>query len=152
MKNELFLAKIKNSDERDVVKYIEFTGFECDHYFGGLHIKGACFCGFEKELRDLVENNFGELETILTKDDFIKLFELNDELKTLGYGINKDSDKYNKGIEIIKEYENTIEKKLKSNENKNKTKIRHQIIKKITIILVQNIGNIRKLTLNNIEN
>ncbi len=119
MKNELFLAKIKNSDERDVVKYIEFTGFECDHYFGGLHIKGACFCGFEKELRDLVENNFGELETILTKDDFIKLFELNDELKTLGYGINKDSDKYNKGIEIIKEYENTIEKKLKSNENKN---------------------------------
>ena len=118
MSNRLFLAKVKNSDERDVVKYIEFTGFECNHYFGGLHIGGACFSGFEKEFRDLIENNFEELETILTKDDFIKLFELNNELKALGYGIKKDSDKYNKGLKIIKEYENTIEKKLKSNENK----------------------------------
>lgn len=118
MRNRLFLAKVKNSDDRDIVKYIEFTGFECNHYFGGLHIEGACFGGFEKEFRNLVENNFEELETILTKDEFIKLFKLNDELKALGYGIEKDSDKYNKGLEIIKEYENTIEKKLQSNENK----------------------------------
>ena len=34
------------------------------------------------------------METILTKDEFIKLFKLNDELKALGYGIEKDSDKY----------------------------------------------------------
>ena len=114
----LFLAKIKNSDDRDIVKYIKFNGFECNHYFGGLHIEGACFGDFEKDFRDLVENNFEDLETILTKDEFIKLFELNDELKALGYGIKKDSDKYNKGLEIIKEYENTIEKKLQSNENK----------------------------------
>lgn len=118
MRNRLFLAKVKNSDDRDIVKYIEFTGFECNHYFGGLHIEGACFGGFEKEFRNLVENNFEELETILTKDEFIKLFKLNDELKALGYGIEKDSDKYNKGLEIIKEYKNTIEKKLQSNENK----------------------------------
>ena len=118
MNNRLFLAKVKNSDDRDVVKYIEFTGFSCNHYFGGLHIGGACFTGYEEEFRNLVENNFEELETILTKDEFIKLFKLNNELKTLGYGIEKDSDKYNKGLEIIKEYENTIEKKLQSNENK----------------------------------
>ena len=118
MKNRLFLAKVKNSDDRDIVKYIEFTGFECNHYFGGLHIESACFSGFEKEFRNLVENNFEELETILTKDEFIKLFKLNDELKALGYGIEKDSDKYNKGLEIIKEYQDTIEKKLQSNENK----------------------------------
>lgn len=118
MRNRIFLAKEKNSDDRDIVKYIEFNGFECNHYFGGLHIEGACFSGFEKELRDLVENNFEELETILTKDEFIKLFKLNDELKALGYGIEKDSEKYNKGLEIIKEYENTIEKRLLSNENK----------------------------------
>ena len=104
MRNRLFLAKVKNTDDRDIVKYIEFTGFECNHYFGGLHIEGACFSGFEKEFRNLVENNFEELETILTKDEFIKLFKLNDELKALGYGIEKDSDKYNKGLEIIKEY------------------------------------------------
>ena len=115
---KIFLAKVKNSDDRDIVKYIEFTGFECNHYFGGLHIEGACFSGFEKEFRNLVENNFEELETILTKDEFIKLFKLNDKLKALGYGIEKDSDKYNKGLEIIKEYQNTIEKKLQSNENK----------------------------------
>lgn len=118
MRNRIFLAKEKNSDDRDIVKYIEFNGFECNHYFGGLHIEGACFSGFEKELRDLVENNFEELETILTKDEFIKLFKLNDELKSLGYGIEKDSEKYNKGLEIIKEYENTIEKRLLGNENK----------------------------------
>ena len=118
MRNRLFLAKVKNSDDRDIVKYIEFTGFECNHYFGGLHIESACFSGFEKEFRNLVENNFEELETILTKDEFIKLFKLNDELKALGYGIEKDSDKYNKGLEIIKEYQDTIEKKLQSNENK----------------------------------
>lgn len=118
MRNRIFLAKEKNSDDRDIVKYIEFNGFECNHYFGGLHIEGACFSGFEKELRDLVENNFEELETILTKDEFIKLFKLNDELKSLGYGIKKDSEKYNKGLEIIKEYENTIEKRLLGNENK----------------------------------
>lgn len=115
---KIFLAKVKNSDDRDCVKYMEFEGFECGHYFGGLHIEGACFSGFEKEFRNLVENNFEELETILTKDEFIKLFKLNDELKALGYGIEKDSDKYNKGLEIIKEYQNTIEKRLLSEENK----------------------------------
>lgn len=118
MKNKLFLAKIKNSDDRDVVKYIEFAGFECNHYFGGLHIVGACFCGFEKEFRDLVKNNFDELETILTKKDFIKLFELNDKIKSLGFGIERGSERYKQGLEIIKEYENTIENKLQSNENK----------------------------------
>ena len=84
MRNRLFLAKVKNSDDRDIVKYIEFTGFECNHYFGGLHIEGAWFSGFEKEFRNLVENNFAELETILTKDEFTNLFKSNDELQTPG--------------------------------------------------------------------
>ena len=114
----VFLAKELNSNDRDIVKYIEFNGFECGHYFGGLHIEGACFCGFEKEFRDLVENNFEELETILTKEEFKHLFELNDKLDELGFGIEKDSDKYNKGMEIIAEFENTIGKKLLSDENK----------------------------------
>lgn len=115
---KLFLAKIKNDDDRDIVKYIEFSGFECNHYFGGLHIHGACFCGFEKELRDIVENNFDDLETILTKEEFMKIFELDDELNELGFGIEKDSDKYKRGLEIIEEYKNTIEKRLLSDENK----------------------------------
>ena len=114
----VFLAKELNSDDRDIVKYIEFNGFECGHYFGGLHIEGACFSGFEKEFRDKVENDFENIETILTKEEFKHLFELDDELDELGFGIEKDSDKYNKGMEIIAEFENTIGKKLLSDENK----------------------------------
>lgn len=114
----VFLAKEKNSDDRDIVKYIEFNGFECGHYFSGLHIVGACFSGFEKELRDIVENNFDDLETILTKEEFKQMFAINDELKALGYGIEKDSEKYNKGIELVEKFENTIGKRLTSEENK----------------------------------
>lgn len=117
----LFLAKIKNgfdNNARDIVKYLEFKGFECDHYFSGLHIEGACFSGFEKELREVVENNFDALETILTRDEFMKLFELDDKISALGYGIKKDSEKYLEGMTILDEYKNTIEKKLTSEENK----------------------------------
>lgn len=114
---KIFLAKEKASNDRDVVKYIEFEGFVCDHYFSGLHIMGPCFCGFEKELREIVNNNFDSLETILTKEEFLKLFELNDKLDALGYGIEKDSDRYKEGLSIIQEYHDTIEKKLLSSEN-----------------------------------
>ena len=64
-------------------------------------------------LERLAGNNVHELIT-----DRMKLFELNDRIKALGYGIERGSDKYNEGIEIINEYENTIEKKLLSEENK----------------------------------
>ena len=117
MEKVFFLAKEKNTDDRDCVKYIEFKGFECGHYFSGLHIVGACFSGFEKELRDIVENDFDKLETILTQDEFRQLFKLNDELKDLGYGIEKDSEKYQKGLKIMEKYEKTIKNKLLSDEN-----------------------------------
>lgn len=112
----LFLCKLNNND-RDCCKYIEFAGFECGHYFGGIRISGACFCGFEKELRDEVENNFENIETILTKEEFKKLFSLHDDIKALGYGIEKDSEKYEEGLKIIQEYQNTIREKLLSEEN-----------------------------------
>ena len=115
---KVFLAKELNDDDRDIVKYLEFNGFECGHYFGGLHIVGACFSGFEKEFREKVETDYENIETILTKEELEQMFELNDKLKELGYGIEKDSDKYNKGMEIIEEFENTIGKKLLSDENK----------------------------------
>ena len=115
---KIFLAKELNDDDRDIVKYLEFNGFECGHYFGGLHIVGACFSGFEKEFREKVETDYENIETILTKEELEQMFELNDKLKELGYGIEKDSDKYNKGMEIIAEFENTIGKKLLSDENK----------------------------------
>lgn len=119
MKNErIFLAKELNNNDRDIVKYLEFNGFECGHYFSGLHIVGACFSGFEKEFREKVKTDYENIETILTKEELEQMFELNDELKELGYGIKKNSVKYNKGMEIIKKFENTIGKKLLSDENK----------------------------------
>lgn len=45
-----------------------------------------------------------------------ELFRLNDELKSLGYGIEKDSDKYNKGIELLNKI-NCMLDKLKSGDN-----------------------------------
>ena len=115
--NKIFLAKIKNDDDRDVVKYIEFNGFECGHYFSGLHVCGACFYGFEKELKEIVEKEYDKLETILTREEFLKLFDINDRLKELGYGIEKDSERYNKGLAIIQEYKDIIETRLLNKEN-----------------------------------
>lgn len=121
---KLFLAKVLDNNDRDEVKYIEFRGFECGHYFSGLHIVGACFSGFEKELRERVVNDFESIKTVLTKEEFLHLFELDDKLESLGYKIEKDSEKYKKGIEIMQEYHDTIEKKLLSEENE-------QLFKKI---------------------
>jgi len=114
---KLFLAKIKDTDDRDAVNYLEFEGFVCEHYFSGLHIVGPCFSNNGSELKELVENNFDELETILTKEEFLKLFELDEKLDALGFGIEKDSPRYLEGMKILEEYENTIGNKLKSKEN-----------------------------------
>ena len=113
----MFLGKIKNSDDRDCVIYMEFKGFECDHYFAGLRTSGACFSGRLNEIKDNIDN----FESILTKEELLRLFELDKMLDDLGYGIEKGSEKYNKGIEILNEYKNTIGKKLESEENKSST-------------------------------
>lgn len=113
MSKYIFLGKIKNSDDRDCVIYMEFKGFECNHYFAGLRTCGACFSGRLNEIKDNIDN----FESILTKEELLKLFELDKMLNDLGYGIEKGSEKYNKGIEILNKYENTIGKKLESEEN-----------------------------------
>ena len=114
---KIFLAKENNTDDRDCVKYIEFSGFECDHYFGGLHIHGACFCGYEKELREDIKNNYENYTTILSKEDFEHLFDIDDRIRALGYGIEKGSEKYNEGMALINEYKTSIEPKLLSEAN-----------------------------------
>ena len=114
---KIFLAKENNTDDRDCVKYIEFSGFECNHYFGGLHIHGACFCGYEKELREDIKNNYENYTTILSKEDFEHLFDIDDRIRALGYGIEKGSEKYNEGTALINEYKTSIEPKLLSEAN-----------------------------------
>lgn len=111
-----FIAKIKNSNDRDNVFYIEFGGFECEHYFSSFNLSGACFCGFEKELYDVVLNDFDNLETILTKEEFIRLYHAKEEISKLGYGIDRNSEKYNASIRILDSIKD-IQEKLKGKEN-----------------------------------
>ena len=113
---KLFLAKIKDSDDRDCVYYVELSGFECNHYFGGLRLGGACFSGYYDEFRQIIDYKFDTLETIYTQRELQDLFNLNDRLKELGYGIEKDSDKYNKGIELLNKI-NCMLDKLRSGDN-----------------------------------
>ena len=47
---KLFLAKIENSDDRDVVYYLDFDGIRKDGYFSSINLNGSCFSGFKQEL------------------------------------------------------------------------------------------------------
>lgn len=114
-----FIGKVKDTNvkginERDVVYYIKFGGFECNHYFSGFHLNGACFSGFEKEFKQLFDE--GKIESILTTQDIEKLYDINNKLADLGFGIEKDSDRYKQGIDLLKEFDN-IKEKLESKEN-----------------------------------
>lgn len=108
MKN-VFLLRLKNETDRDAVKYLDLsTGkFECDHYFAGLRICEACFSGFEGELKKMNFNNF---ETILTEKELKKLFDFDDKIKQLGYGITKGDERYKKGLKYNEEIKSIIAK------------------------------------------
>lgn len=118
MNKYVFLAKIKNSDDRDCVYYYELDSFtfECSHYFSGLRLSGACFSGFVQELKDIVNNDFDNLETILTKEDFNKLFDIDKKIHNLGYGISYGDNRYNLGYKLANEV-NYIVKKLQGSSN-----------------------------------
>ena len=49
MSKYLFLYREKAVDDRDCCAYIEAKNprFECDHYFGGVGLHGACYCGHD---------------------------------------------------------------------------------------------------------
>lgn len=111
---QYFIGKEKDNDKRDVVYYIEFGGFECNHYFSGFHLNGACFGGFEKEFKQLFDE--GKIESILTTQDIEKLYNIRKKLSDLGCGIEKDSERYKQGIALLKELDE-IKEKLESEEN-----------------------------------
>lgn len=110
----VFLLKV-NENDRDCVKYLDLSSgdFECGHYFGSVKISGACFSGFEKELQEESYENF---KTILTKEELDRLWKFDEELNKLGFGIEKDSEKYHKGIELKQGIQDIIDKLL-SEEN-----------------------------------
>lgn len=114
---KLFLAKIENSDDRDVVYYLDFNGVDKNGYFSNINLNGSCFSGFKKELLDIVENDFDSLETIYTKDEIKKLFELDDELTKYKHDINANKEKVNEMMLKISNDINCMLDKLRSGDN-----------------------------------
>lgn len=108
----LFLYREKNSDDRDCCAYIEAKNpkWECGHYFGGVGLHGACYCGHDFP-------DYKDIETILTKTEYEELIAYNKAINNLGYGIKKGDERYNKGIELSKGVQHIFDK-LKSNEAK----------------------------------
>lgn len=99
--NKLFLYKdieLEKQEDRDCVVYIDATPakFECNHYFGGISLQNACFCG-----RDLEKIEYKSIKTFLTEEEFTKLQNFYNEISNLGYGIEKGGEKYNKGVKLI---------------------------------------------------
>ena len=110
MSKYVFLYK-DNSEDRDCCSYIEPKPmrWECGHYFGKVILHGACFCGHDFA-------PYEDIETILTEDEYNQLINFNAEIKALGYGIAKDDERYNKGVELCEAIQ-PIYNKLLSEEN-----------------------------------
>jgi len=108
MGKTLFIFKELNSDDRDVVNYIERPKFECGHYFGGIHLLGACFSRSLELPKDI--------KSVLLKEELMLLVEADKQLNTLGHGITKGSVRYKQGLYILEGIE-PIFKKLESEEN-----------------------------------
>lgn len=115
MNKNVFLLRIKDENDRDAVKYLNLTTgqFECGHYFAGLRICGACFSGFENELK---QYNYNDFETILTEEELNRLFDFDNKIHDLGYGITKDDERYKKGLQYNEDIKDIIAK-LISEEN-----------------------------------
>lgn len=97
MSRYLFLYKVKDTDDRDCCAYIEAKNprWECDHYFGGVNLHGACYCGHDFEAYD-------DIDTVLTREEYEQLIQFNNNIHALGYGITKGDERYQKGIELCK--------------------------------------------------
>lgn len=106
----LFLYRLKNSEDRDACAYIDEipSTFDCGHYFGGVCLQGACYCGSEFA-------SYEDIETILTKQEYEKLLKFHEEIKELGYGIERGDERYNKGLDLIDDIQ-PIYDKLQSEE------------------------------------
>ena len=117
MKNleKVFIFKENNSKDRDCVAYINSTPskFVCGHYFSSVRLKGACY---SMGLIEYTKEEFSNLTTILTYEEYNKIIEFNNQLNDLGIGIEFNDERYIKGLELIEEIQPIFDK-LNSKEN-----------------------------------
>lgn len=119
-RKQYFLFKEVNSNNENAVRYLTEGDFECGHYFSCGSIGNANFSEEKEEDIMSLFDKYG-IVSILTKEDFILMFNLFKQLNDLGYGIDKETEegkiKYEKGIAIIQELKDKIYSKLESEEN-----------------------------------
>lgn len=108
----LFLYREKKADDRDCCAYIEAKNprWECGHYFGGVGLHGSCYSGGRFP-------DYDDIETVLSKKEYEDLVAYDKAICLLGYGITKDDERYNKGIELSNQIQYVFDK-LKSDEAK----------------------------------
>lgn len=94
MSKYVFLYK-ENTEDRDCCAYIECKPmrWECNHYFGGVNLHGACYSGHSFAF-------YEDIKTILTEDEYNQLIKFSKEISALGFGIVKGDERYNKGVEL----------------------------------------------------
>lgn len=109
---KVFLYK-DNSEDRDCCAYIESSPmrWECDHYFGGVYLQGACYSGHDFA-------SYEDIKTVLTEDEYNQLIKFALDIKALGYGITKGDERYNKGVELCKAIQPVYDKLLSEDNEK----------------------------------
>ena len=104
--NKIFLYK-DYSEDRDCCAYIdaEPMRWECNHYFGGVSLQGACYSGGNFA-------NYEDIKTVLTEEEYGQLRQFAVDINRLGYSIEKDDERYNKGVELCKAIQPVYDKLL----------------------------------------
>ena len=120
MSDNLFIYA-ENEPDRDRVKYLKVTSkiFECGHYFRSLHLVGACFStsfNYEGLTLDDIDEAFENITTILTKEELVKLIEVDNAIEALHGNIVLNYEKYQKGVVLYESIQPIIER-LRSPEN-----------------------------------
>lgn len=91
--SEIFLYRIKETDDRDACAYIEPPEFECGHYFRGIILHGSCYCNSDWK-------EYSEIETVLTEAEYSALRDFDEQIGKFGYGIKQGSEKYEQGMKL----------------------------------------------------
>lgn len=101
----LFLYRLKDSDDRDCCAYIYAnpSRFECNHYFGGITIFGSCYHGGKFA-------DYDEIETVLSREEYQTLLDFSEALGQLGYGIVRGDERYQKGIQLCADIQPVFDK------------------------------------------
>lgn len=112
MNVHVFLFK-DGLDDRDCVAYINKKPlrFECNHYFGGIHLEGPCWSG-----RSWNKINYDNIQTILTRNEFEQLIEFDNNIHNLGYSIKEGDERYLEGVKLCENIQPIFDK-LNSEEN-----------------------------------